>query len=675
MDGDLVGAKQSPHKRDYSLASLATQFEQLSVASPKKDPLQGLAAYALLKTTPTKQATLPNWGLLESTEAMKKEEEAKSAPVAAAKNTTVAASMAKSKWAPTGAPVGMVQETLSPVAHYNSQALLHRPAEAAVMEAPRPESYSTSIPDVGTHATASREEKLATKPLNVEHDQPYDAGESVSPEYPRPTSSTASQASSVLAEGPEEDDTIPHPAVGKPSLFNPEAARLAKKDFEGMTKAQPGTKKRSRRGGRNASVPRGGSSSYAGPPFHGDFAPRGGSPARGGSLIRGGSLTHGSPSTRSSPSIRGNLAARGRSTTRPSSTTHGGLVSPSGGEPLRCFYQDREGGCPRASGECPFVHDRPHEEPEDKLAQEPSGDQSVGSRSVEHQSRSQLIDAQNNKVQTATTAQVKSVHAAQPVDIQDDSALVGGALSHGAHTGGAEHVVIPSVGIETITAADWDDIESVGVRSVGTESVGDHSDVSYPSDANSVITQHGSVMSSGAPSIGAASTGTPSVGAPATAVPPVGAPIVVTSYMSAPSTAAPSVGSPVVGAHSVGTPSVGAHSVDAPFVAAPSLAAPSFVASFISAPSAAPQSVAAQSASDLSTGGQSAGSQYGGTNQSRKKFGNGKAPCAFYTTPGGCPRGMYCHFFHDPAYDADRKTTATEGMLIGPHLYPGRDRM
>ncbi|KAJ9645079.1 hypothetical protein H2199_003083 [Coniosporium tulheliwenetii] len=229
MDGDLVGAKQSPHKRDYSLASLATQFEQLSVASPKKDPLQGLAAYALLKTTPTKQATLPNWGLLESTEAMKKEEEAKSAPVAAAKNTTVAASMAKSKWAPTGAPVGMVQETLSPVAHYNSQALLHRPAEAAVMEAPRPESYSTSIPDVGTHATASREEKLATKPLNVEHDQPYDAGESVSPEYPRPTSSTASQAGSVLAEGPEEDDTIPHPAVGKPSLFNPEAARLAKR--------------------------------------------------------------------------------------------------------------------------------------------------------------------------------------------------------------------------------------------------------------------------------------------------------------------------------------------------------------------------------------------------------------------------------------------------------------
>ncbi|KAJ9664606.1 hypothetical protein H2201_005118 [Coniosporium apollinis] len=74
MDGNLVGAKQSPHKRDDSLASLATQFKWLSVASPRKDPLQGLAAYALLKTTPTQQAKLPNWGFLESTEAMKREE-------------------------------------------------------------------------------------------------------------------------------------------------------------------------------------------------------------------------------------------------------------------------------------------------------------------------------------------------------------------------------------------------------------------------------------------------------------------------------------------------------------------------------------------------------------------------------------------------------------------------
>ncbi len=437
------------------------------------------------------------------------------------------------------------------MAHYSSQALLHRPAEAAAMEAPRPTNCTTSTPNVGIHDTTSREEKLATKPLDVEHYQTHDAAEPASPEYLRPSSSTASQAGSVLAEAPEEHATIPPPAVAKPALFNPEAARQALRDLQNMTKAQAGKEKRSRPAGDGGSAPRGALPTNAGPSRRGGTTARGRSPARG---------THGSAVTRGGSAIRGGAASRaGISSGRP-------LYEPaSDGVSIRCFYQDREGGCPRPRGECPFVHD-PAQDSETKPSTKPS-------------------------------VEIQAAAADSVVD-------------------------------------DWDEMESVRFAPRGTNSVGTCSDVDM-SDADSIITQHGSVMSIDTPSVDA----------------------------------------PFVNASSVDVPSVGAPSAAAPSLAAPSLAAPCLVASFASAPSAAPQAVAAQSVSGLSTGGQSAGSQYGGTNQSRKKSGNRKAPCAYYTTPGGCSQGMYCRFFHDPAYDADRKTIATEGMLIGPHLYPGRDRV
>ncbi|KAJ9664609.1 hypothetical protein H2201_005121 [Coniosporium apollinis] len=91
-------------------------------------------------------------------------------------------------------------------------------------------SYSRKI----IHGITSREVSMTAESLDVGPDQAYDAGEFASPQYPRLTSSTASQAGSVLAEGPEEDGTIPPPAVGKPSLYNPDVARQAAKDFGDM---------------------------------------------------------------------------------------------------------------------------------------------------------------------------------------------------------------------------------------------------------------------------------------------------------------------------------------------------------------------------------------------------------------------------------------------------------
>ncbi|EON65033.1 hypothetical protein W97_04268 [Coniosporium apollinis CBS 100218] len=436
------------------------------------------------------------------------------------------------------------------MAHYSSQALLHRPAEAAAMEAPRSRDSTTSTSDVSIHDTTSREEKLATKPLYVEHHQAHNAGEPASPEHLRPSSSTASQAGNILAEGLEEDATIPPPTIVKPALFNPEAAGQALEDLQNMTKAQAGRKKRSRPAGHGGSVPHGGLLALAGPGRAGTTA-RGRSPAQGS---YGNSITRGDSAVRGKSLSRGGASSRGGIPSRHPPAARRPLYEPaSGGEAIRCFYQDREGGCPRPHGECPFVHDPPQ-------------------------------DSETKHIQS--------------VDIQAAT---------------ADSVV-----------RDWDEMESVRFAPLDNNSVGTCSDVDM-SDADSILTQHGSVMS----------IDTPSIDAPS---------------LTAPSFAAPSL-------------------------VAPSLAAPSFVASFASVPSAAPQAIAAQSVSGLSTGGQSAGSQYGGTNQSRKKSGNRKAPCAYYTTPGGCSRGMYCGFFHDPAYDADKKTIATEGMLIGPHLYPGRDRV
>lgn len=579
----------SLHTLHDSMADLSTRLAQLRVSCP----LPGLATYNSPETTPAKPQQIENPASSESAKSMQ-QELTKSGPAPGMKNAAVAASMAKSKSATTGLSQTATEDThegtslvlasprgvsfphkikrptavtpqASPfgfggnpspgsihvfgsgqpgsntMAQYSSQALLHRPAEAAAMEAPRPTNFTTSTPDVGIHDTTSREEKLATKPLDIEHYQTHDAAEPASPEYLRPSSSTASQAGSVLPENPEEDATIPPPTLGKPALHNPEAARQALEDLRNMTKAQAGKKKRSRPAGDGGLAPRGALPTNAGPSRRGGTTARGRSPARG---------TRGSAVTRGGSAIRGGAASRaGISSGRP-------LYEPaSDGVSIRCFYQDREGGCPRPRGECPFVHD-PAQDSETKPSTKPS-------------------------------VEIQAAAANSVVD-------------------------------------DWDEMESVRFAPQDTNSVGTCSDVDM-TDADSIITQHGSVMSLDTPSLDA--------------------------------------------------PSVDALSLAAPPLAAPSLAALSFVASFASAPSAAPQAVAAQSVSGLSTGGQSAGSQYGGTNQSRKKSGNRKAPCAYYTTPAGCSRGMYCRFFHDPAYDADRKTVATEGMLIGPHLYPGRDRV